>query len=245
MKKILISILIILLLILGYFSVAKGVNIGPLKVQSISGIKEANGKLNSDFEEANILANKTYPEEVEGLENAIRQLKISKQQYENKKLYSNEENAMTSLEVKKYKIHYLWTILGNYRKERGVQSLTLDLVATGTKDVYDLQFTLLGSYTSITDYLYDIENDEELNFEIKNFTITSQIDSEEDENKNAEENNSIINNINNQEEENTETSEDTTDTTSQETETQTNSIPSDGYTLQAKFVVENVGITLD
>ena len=104
---------------------------------------------------------------------------------------------------------------------------------------------MLGSYTSITDYLYDIENDEELNFEIKNFTITSQIDSEEDENKNAEENNSIINNINNQEEENTETSEDTTDTTSQETETQTNSIPSDGYTLQAKFVVENVGITLD
>ena len=40
--------------------------------------------------------------------------------------------------------------------------------------MYDLQFTLIGNYVSITDFIYDIENDEQLKFEIKNFSILTQ-----------------------------------------------------------------------
>ena len=165
MKKILITILIILLLVLGYFALAKG--IGFLNIKSINNIKEASQKLETDFSEANELSNKTYPVEVEGLEEAIKKLKISKQEYENKKLYNPEENSVGTITVKEYKIHYLWTILGNYRKNSGVQSLSLDLKSTELEDIYDLEFTLVGPYTNIIDFLYEIENDEELNFEIQ------------------------------------------------------------------------------
>jgi len=232
-KKILISVLIILLLILSCFALAKG--IGFLKIKSINDIKTVSNQLQNSFDEANELSSKTYPSKVESLESAIKQLKISKQEYDNKNLYSAGDNSLGTIEIKTYKIHYLWTILGNYRKDRGIQSLTLDLKSTETKDVYDLEFTLIGSYTRITDFLYDIENDEQLSFEIKNFNISSGA--------NAQTNNSNTNNNeNNTEETNQNDNAQNNQSTQQNTTTQASS---DGNTLQAKFTVENVGITLD
>ncbi len=239
MKKILISVLIILLLILTYFSLAKGINF--LNIKGINNIKAASNKLENDYNEANDLSNKTYPTEVDGLEDAIKKLKISKQEFESKNLYNKEENSLGTVEIKTYKIHYLWTILGNYRKDRGVQSLNLDLKSTQTQDVYDLQFTLIGSYTSITDFLYDIENDEELNFEIKDFVISSQINNAQENNENSE--NSDNNNSNGSNDTNNndnESNSDKKDNNSEETRSE-----NDGITLQAKFTVENIGITLD
>ncbi len=229
MKKILISILIILLLVLSFFALAKGISF--LNIKSINNIKEASTKLENGFNEANELSNKTYPSEAQGLEDAIKELKISKQQYENKNLYNSQEDSLGNVEIKTYKIHYLWTILGNYRKDRGVQSLNLDLKSTESEDVYDLEFSLIGSYTSITDFLYDIENDEELNFEIKNFDISSQITT------NTENNTSETEQIN----DNTQETEQVNDST-EEKQQQTQS---DGINLQAKFTVEDIGITLD
>ena len=237
MKKILISILVVLLLILTYVILAKGINIGFIKIDSISTIKSESTKLDQDLNKANELSNKTYPTEVQGLEEAIRELKISKQEYENKKLYSAENEALGTVEIKTYTIHYLWTILGNYREDRDVKSLTLDLKSTENEDVYDLEFTLVGNYISITDFLYDIEDDEELNFEIKNFKISSEIITQgntatEDDDEETEENrNSILsNNIN------TNKQNETTNVPTQKT---------DGTVLQATFTVENVGITLE
>lgn len=219
MKKILISVLIILLLVLSYFAIARGVNF--LNIKSVNNIKATSDKLENDFNEANELSSKTYPTEVEQLENAIKQLKISKQEYENKTSHNTSETSLGTVEIKTYKIHYLWTILGNYRKDRGIQSLNLDLKSTESQDVYDLGFTLIGSYTAITDFLYDIENDEELNFEIKNFIISSQINTTVENNDTSEPSEQENNNI-------------------KQTVERT-----DGTTLQAKFTVEDIGITLD
>ena len=241
MKKILISVLIILLLILSYFALAKG--IGFLKIKSINDIKNASTKLENDFNEANKLSSKTYPSEVEALESAIKQLKISKQEYDNKNLYSTEENSLGTIEIKTYKIHYLWTILGNYRKDREIQSLTLDLKSTETKDVYDLQFTLVGSYTRITDFLYDIENDEELNFEIKNFSISSAASTTQTNNTNN--NNTEQTNTNNNNTEQTNQNNNNAQNNEGGQENKNTQPSADGYNLQAKFTVENVGITLD
>ena len=263
MKKILISVLIILLLILSYFALAKG--IGFLKIKSINDIKSASTKLQNDFNEANELSSKIYPTELETLENAIKQLKISKQEYDNKNLYATEENSIGTIELKTYKIHYLWTVLGNYRKDRGVRSLTLDLKSTETKDVYDLEFTLIGSYTRITDFLYDIENDDQLNFGIENYyvepytiertTVTTIIEGN-DRYKKTEvtspynkiteitDSPTIIQTT---ETETTETTE--TETTKPEEKQENNNedkvIIYDPRWVQATFTVKDIGVTLD
>lgn len=223
MKKILISIVIVLLLILSIFIVTKGISF--LHIKSIKSIKVASDNLNNKFDEANELSNKTYPNEVEELEQAIKDLKIAKKEFESKNINKKEKASLSTVEVKTYKIHYLWTILGNYRKDRGVQSLNLDLKSTEVEDVYDLQFTLIGPYTSITDFIYDIENDEELNFELKDFTLSPKL-------TNITESSSEESDTNNNDDTNSNVSQTTTK-------------KSDGINLQAKFVVEDVGITLD
>lgn len=231
MKKILIAILIILLLSLIYVTFTKGIDIGFIKIDSINNIKDASSKLNNQFGEANNLSNKEYPKRTEELEESIRKLKLSKQEYENKNSYAPEDEKLGATQIKKYEIDYLWTILGNYRKDRGVKTLNLDLKSTGTEDVYDLAFTLIGSYVSITDFLYDIESDEKLNFEIENFNLSAEITLQDDK---VEANNNTQNAVgtNNQ-----------AQNTNNANETSTKK--TDGSTLQATFTVKNIQIILD
>lgn len=128
MKKILISILIVLLLILSYFWIWHGIKF--IKVESINDIKQASLELEEDLESANEYDTQIYPNKDEELKKAIESLKTSKQNYENKSKYNTEETSIGNVEIKTYKIHYLWTILGNYRKEENVKSLNLDLKTT-------------------------------------------------------------------------------------------------------------------
>ncbi len=241
MKKILIFILIILLIILAYFSIAKGIPF--LHINSFNSIKVANTNLDNNYNTAKEIANITYPAQVEQIENAIKDLKIRKQQYDNKKLSGEDGTALGNIEVKNYMLHYLWTILGNYRKDRGVQTLNLALKTTQAENVYDLEFTLLGKYTNITDFIYDIENDEQLNFEIEDFSISSEIEdlsSTSTADTSDESDSNILDNSENSDsqKENNNQSNNTTDENKESNQ-------GDGIILQAKFTVKNVGITLD
>lgn len=228
MKKILISILIILILILLYVSFTKGVNIGFIKISSIQNIKASKIELDQDFNTANQLANITYQKEIENLETAINKLKSIKQDYQNKNLNNETNEAIEAVQIKTYTIDYLWTILGNYSKDRSLKPITIDLKAGKGEDIYDLEFTLVGKYVGITDFIYDIENDEELNFEIENLKISSQIGKV---NSGA---------VSNNEEDNQGASN-----TSQESKTVETVQNSDGKIIQATFTVKNVGITLE
>ena len=224
MKKALISILIVLLLIFAYVMITKSINIGPLKIDSVNDIKTASNKLDEDMNKADELSEVTYPEEKTALEDAIKSLKISKKEYENKTKNVAEEITLGNVEIKTYKIHYLWTILGNYRKDRGLRSLNLDLASTQTQDVYDLQFTLIGTYSSITQFLYDIEEDEKLKFSPKNFTLTSDLSTTTETNK-------VTNPM--------------ATTNNKTSNTNSTTVKSDGVNLKATFTVENIGVTLD
>ena len=231
MKKILISVLIVLLLITVCFAIFKGITF--VKIKSINDVKSASNKLEEDTEKAEKLSMQEYPSKVQNLEDAIKNLKLAKQEFENKKPINSDELNIGAVEVKTYKIHYLWTILGNYKKDEGARSLNLDLKATTNKDVYDLQFTLVGSYMSITDFLYDIEDDEELKFQIKDLKITRTDDKVAKTSTTTQA---------------SATDGNTTDgnTTNNATTKTTTSDNSEGGTLlKATFTVQNIGITLD
>lgn len=128
MKKILMSALIVLLLILSYFLIWQGINI--FNIKSVNEIKYASQKLDEDLNNAKELDAQTYPNKYQELEDAISELKKSKQEYENKSRYTSEDAKIGAVEIKTYKIHYLWTVLGNYRKEDNLKSLNLDLKTT-------------------------------------------------------------------------------------------------------------------
>ena len=51
--------------------------------------------------------------------------------------------------------------------------MKMDVVTSGTaQDVYNLKFTVTGSYISITDFISDIENDSTLGFKIEEFKMS-------------------------------------------------------------------------
>lgn len=221
MKKVLITILFIVLAVLSYFLILKNVTIFQWKSTSVNDIKNMDNKLNEKIDEAVTISNLKYPESIETLENAIRNLKLAKKEYENKMQYVSENVELGVVQVKQYKIERLWIVLQNYAKDRNVE-LKLEVVDTNSKNSYDLNVTLVGDYIGITDFIYDIENDDTLEFNISNFKLalaTGATASNTETKKNEEKTNN---------EENSNTTTNTNKTTESK--------------LQATFEIEGVGI---
>lgn len=255
MKKILISIIIILLIGLGYTIGVKSLSIGQLKLESVGDIKNASANLDQKFNTSKEISAKTYPKSIEDLDKVVRDLKTAKQQYQAKTLNNPDvQSNLGIIQVEKYNIEYLWTIIGNYATKNGV-TLTLDIKSTSAQDVYNLNFSLEGKYIGITDFIYSLEDDSELKFEIKDFKISSDkittkntatnvTDNEVASNENGDnqESNNTVN-------DNSKTNSNSTNTNQQGT-TANNSQDNteskgDGITLYATFTVENVGINLN
>lgn len=255
MKKILISIIIILLIGLGYTIGVKSLSIGQLKLESVGDIKNASASLDQKFNTSKEISAKTYPKSIEDLDKVVRDLKTAKQQYQAKTLNNPDvQSNLGVIQVEKYNIEYLWTIIGNYATKNGV-TLTLDIKSTSAQDVYNLNFSLEGKYIGITDFIYSLEDDSELKFEIKDFKISSDkittkntatnvTDNEVASNENGDnqESNNTVN-------DNSKTNSNSTNTNQQDT-TANNSqddteSKGDGITLYATFTVENVGINLN
>ncbi|CDD27472.1 unknown [Clostridium sp. CAG:452] len=255
MKKILISIIIILLIGLGYTIGVKSLSIGQLKLESVGDIKNASANLDQKFNTSKEISAKTYPKSIEDLDKVVRDLKTAKQQYQAKTLNNPDvQSNLGIIQVEKYNIEYLWTIIGNYATKNGVK-LTLDIKSTSAQDVYNLNFSLEGKYIGITDFIYSLEDDSELKFEIKDFKISSDkittkntatnvTDNEVASNENGDnqESNNTVN-------DNSKTNSNSTNTNQQDT-TANNSQDNaeskgDGITLYATFTVENVGINLN
>lgn len=167
MKKVLISIIGIVLLIFICVAVFKGISIGKLSIYSKESIKEQSLDLDKKIEEANAQINQNYAKSVADIETSITNLKNAKEEYESK-VGLNGELGITQIE--KYKIEYLWSIIGGYATDEGVK-LDLDIKETSIDDTYNVNFTLYGSYVGIIDFIYDIENDDELNYRINEFKI--------------------------------------------------------------------------
>lgn len=230
MKKILIGVIILLLIVFIGFVLIKGINIGSLRLESISNIKDKSKNLEDTLTNANELTKKEYPSQIENLNSVIKKLELAKEQYENKTANMADPSQIGITQVKTYKVEYLWTIIGNYATKQGT-TLTLDIKNTQSKDIYDLSFNLVGSYVGITDFIYDIEKDENLKFEIENFELVSATVNKQ---QNTTNNNTTQNTTNST------INKNTTNTNSTTTATQ-----SDGRTLKATFTVKNVGIELN
>lgn len=175
MKKTLISIIGVIILILICIAAFEGISVGKLSIYSFKDIKEHSSSLDKKIEEANTEINQNYAKSVSEIETATDNLIKVKEEYENK-VGLNGDIGITQIE--KYKIEYLWSIIGGYADDENV-TVTLDVKETSIEDTYNINFTLLGSYLGITDFLYDIENDDELNYRIRDFKIQPSTETKE------------------------------------------------------------------
>ena len=175
MKKILITILIILLLALAITTIFNGFKIGDFEVLGYKSVGAISQELENKITEATTLTSVTFPEKLSSLTTASRQLLTTKEQYQDKVAYSSEEDVRRANEIETYQVDFLFTRLGNHAKKFGLE---IDLAAnlTSATGVYNLNITLHGKYTLIADFVRAIENDSELTFTIENFILTPETD---------------------------------------------------------------------
>ncbi|MCI9287444.1 MAG: hypothetical protein HFJ57_05725 [Clostridia bacterium] len=185
MRKILISLLIVLLLVVAYLTAFKGINILGMEVLSIYQIKDKNSNLEKKLENVSALTSIEQPKAMSSLNNSLKELIIAKEEYNDKVLYSSSENIAEAAQTIPYETEYLWTRLGNHAKKNGI-NLKYELKQTATSTIekqtakqYDLHFTLTGSYVSISEFIAAIENDSSLNFKIEDFRLNPTKESTE------------------------------------------------------------------
>lgn len=171
MRKILISLLTILLLGFSVYIAVYGFTLGNIKINSILSIQEENLKLETKIENASKLRNTDYPQSITSLENAYKKLTEEKENYEQMLALGVDENGETLNKIAEYEMEKIWITLGNYAKKQGVD-LKIAVTSNNTiSNTYDLNFTVTGGYIQIIDFLYDMERDTTLVFKIENFKM--------------------------------------------------------------------------
>ncbi len=172
MKKILILIVILLLLILTGITVINGLNIGIINIAGIKTLNEKNDKLEGVIQEATKLASTDYPKSISELNETLKMLQNTKKEYEEELSVSTDSDLQKALQIEYYPIEYLWVKVGQHAKENVVTiKMQPSTVEVGNQTLYNLDFTVTGSYIRIANFIRDIEDDESLGFKIENFNL--------------------------------------------------------------------------
>ena len=172
MKKLLILILIALLLALVGIVGLKGVQIWNIEILGIQEIQDRSAELDETIQEAGKLAQKDFQEAVQEVKDNSKKLKETKQEYLDMTAVSSESDVQSAAQLETYEIETLWVKLGNHATNEGA-TMKMDVTkgTNTTQETYNLNFTVNGSYISITDFISDIENDETLGFKIEEFKL--------------------------------------------------------------------------
>ena len=175
MRKILIAVLLILLIVLAYFTIFQGISLGTFRILSAKEIIELNNNLDNKIDEANRKIKVDLQERQNGVEQAVETLATSKD------TYYREANTSTEAEIKKatteeiYDIEYLWLRVGGHARSEGVNiNMVVNQVDTSVAadaQLSNLSFTVIGQYFGIMNFVSALEDDSELSFRIENFNM--------------------------------------------------------------------------
>lgn len=181
MRKCLILLGVIVSTVLCYVVVSNGLNLGSnVSIASFEEVEQANMQLNTLISQLVNINNTQFHDKEAALNRAIKEYQSTKKEYEDLKasLESADVGTPELSAVDIYDIGFLWTIIGSYGTEEGI-NLKMDVVKTAvplevSSEVYtmcDLKFTVSGDYIHITEFIYHLEDDDRLNFEISNFEM--------------------------------------------------------------------------
>lgn len=174
MRRILISLLLLLVIIMTALCIKNGISIGPLQVYGVSQIKELNDGLNQKINEANS-TNDSYAGSLTKLKQDISVLIKAKEECLNLINVSTDSQLKDATQTKNYTIEYLWSKIGNHATKEGVV-IKFDVISGTIADsnYRTLNFTVTGDYLAITNFISSLENDSTLEFTIDEFSMTQR-----------------------------------------------------------------------
>lgn len=174
MRKLLISVLIILLIVLAYFTIFQGISLGTLRVSSVKEIVDLNDELKNKIEQTNSkIKNELQSKKTELSTNVETLLKNKEEYYKLANVSTeNEINKANTEEI--YNTEFLFLKIGRHaRKEGVILNMPVKTGTSGDPNMKDLSFTVEGKYYGIIDFVSALENDSDLNFRIDDFKMIS------------------------------------------------------------------------
>lgn len=184
MRKIVFLLIMVLAIVGCYIVSVEGVQSNLIQIASYDEVKAANKQLDTQISELNRKNTTEYESKRTALTTAVKNYKDKKEKYEAlaptvQETEEQEPEETTISNTKPYDVDFLWTIVGNYATETGisidftfVKSTTASTSSSDYFTMSDINFTVSGTYNSIIEFIYDIEDDDRLGFEIKNFKMS-------------------------------------------------------------------------
>ena len=177
MRKILIAVLLVLLIVLAYFTIFQGISIGSFKILDTKGIVELNNNLTAQINEVNQKIKGNLQDKRTELSDNVTTL------LENKESYYNLANVSTENEITKasteelYTREFLWLRVGRHARTEGV-NIRMDILTgdAGDNITKNIAFTVTGQYAGIIEFVSALEDDSELAFRIEDFNMVSSGD---------------------------------------------------------------------
>lgn len=184
-RKITLFIILILLLFGCYELIFGNQEVIRGKVASISQLESSSKKLEQAALELEKSSTTDFEQKKKQLTKIVKDYNKAKDEYEEivPPTIKDSTDAILEEELKDiYDVDFLWTIVGNYATEEGI-NLKFDINKNVTSAssinnsssnyvVCDLRFVITGQYINLTDFIYDLEDDDRLNFEINDFSMS-------------------------------------------------------------------------
>ena len=175
MKRLILFILLVLLALASYLVMWEGfeseTSIPTYTYKQVEAKHEA---LNGEIAKLNDLNTRQFNEAKQGINDAVKLYEEKKSEYET---LAEEQRNMAYDSTDLYDLDFIWTKVGNYASSHNVV-LKLDIIksATATTEsneyvICDLEFNCVGEYIGITDFIYDVEDDDRFKFEISDFNM--------------------------------------------------------------------------
>ena len=175
MKNILLTILTILITVIMVIVMKSGINIGSLHVLGFQEIADENQNL-LDVIEQSKQKNNEYTAKLQTINSDSEKLATAKKEYFDLVQVSTASEIQEAMQIKSYRVEYLWSRVGNHATKEGVKvKMEIASSSMGDSAYKDLKFTVNGNYLAITNFIYDLENDESLDFTIDGFDMKSDV----------------------------------------------------------------------
>lgn len=188
MRRIILIALVAVLGFFGYICVATGFENDTLDIEifKLEDIQEASEDMSKELAAYDEINEKQYKAMNASINVAIKDYENTKAEYEDLvKTLGLDKETDTGVLVstkKAYQIDFLFAIIGNYARAENSSQKDLDLdlifVESSTKApansgyIYaDLKFDVKGNYMKIADFIYDLEDDDRLGYEIRDFVM--------------------------------------------------------------------------
>ena len=172
MRRLIIVVVLVLLCYLTYETAWLGE--GMLKAPTYQELIKQKGDLDLSINTLDMLNKNMYTQKKKDLSAAVELYEKTKGEYED---LAAEQKQLAYDSTDLYDIEFLWTQIGNYATDHSVvlQFDVLKSIAASTESteytICDLEFTAIGEYIGVTDFIYDIEDDDRFKFEITEFTM--------------------------------------------------------------------------